>query len=100
MASLAKKLIPIADRVLVKKLVPKTQTAGGIFLPDANLPKMNEAEVIAVGPGATVDGKLVPPEVAVGDKVLLPEYGATLVKLEDDEYHLLRGSDILAKFAS
>jgi len=42
----------------------------------------------------------VPPEVAVGDKVLLPEYGATLVKLEDDEYHLLRGSDILAKFAS
>ncbi|KAJ8613434.1 hypothetical protein CTAYLR_002315 [Chrysophaeum taylorii] len=101
MASIARRLIPIADRVLVKKLVAKTQTAGGVFLPDSNLPKMNEAEVIAVGPGAKdADGKLIPMEVAVNDKVLLPEYGATLVKLDDDEYHLLRASDILAKFAN
>jgi len=71
-----------------------------VFLPDANLPKMNEAEVVAVGPGALdADGKKIPVEVSVGDKVLLPEYGATLVKLEDEEYHLLRGGDILGKFS-
>ncbi|KAH8045038.1 hypothetical protein JL720_16832 [Aureococcus anophagefferens] len=74
-------------------------TAGGIFLPDANARKMNEAEVIAVGPGAKDDaGALIPMDVAVGDVVLLPEYGATPVTIGDDELHLLRGSDILGKF--
>ncbi|KAK7242044.1 hheat shock protein [Aureococcus anophagefferens] len=61
--------------------------------------KMNEAEVIAVGPGAKDDaGALIPMDVAVGDAVLLPEYGATPVTIGDDELHLLRGSDILGKF--
>jgi chaperonin GroES len=61
--------------------------------------KMNEAEVIAVGPGAKDDaGALIPMDVAVGDVVLLPEYGATPVTIGDDELHLLRGSDILGKF--
>lgn len=99
MSSIARKLIPLADRVLCKKLVAKTQTVGGVFLPDSSLPKMNEAEVVAVGPGMYEDGKLLPMDVAVGDKVLLPDYGPTPVKLEDDEYHLVRANDILAKFA-
>mmetsp|Transcript_32140 Transcript_32140/g.106375 ORF Transcript_32140/g.106375 Transcript_32140/m.106375 type:complete len:106 (+) Transcript_32140:59-376(+) len=99
MFSTARRLVPIADRVLVRKVEAKTQTAGGIFLPDANARKMNEAEVIAVGPGAKDDaGALIPMDVAVGDVVLLPEYGATPVTIGDDELHLLRGSDILGKF--
>jgi co-chaperonin GroES (HSP10) len=138
MFSTARRLVPIADRVLVRKVEAKTQapaprrrtppppatraprrskpspletvasrnrrhppaqTAGGIFLPDANMQKMNEAEVIAVGPGAKDDaGALIPMDVAVGDVVLLPEYGATPVTIGDDELHLLRGSDILGKF--
>ena len=64
---------------------------------------MNEAEVIAVGPGAKDDsGKLMPMDVAVGDMVLLPDYGASPVTIgddKDDELHLLRGQDILGKFA-
>ena len=83
-----------------RRRAPTAQTAGGVFLPDANLPKMNEAEVIAVGPGAKDDaGKLIPMDVAVGDTVLLPEYGASPVTIGDDELHLLRGQDILGKFA-
>eukprot|EP00631_Chrysoreinhardia_giraudii_P001979 CAMPEP_0197422036 /NCGR_PEP_ID=MMETSP1170-20131217/13011_1 /TAXON_ID=54406 /ORGANISM="Sarcinochrysis sp, Strain CCMP770" /LENGTH=100 /DNA_ID=CAMNT_0042949341 /DNA_START=41 /DNA_END=343 /DNA_ORIENTATION=+ len=100
MTSLARRLIPLADRVLVKKIVAQTQTAGGVFLPDANLPKMNEAEVLAVGPGARdPDGKMIPVDVAVGDKVLLPDFGPSPIKIDNEEYHLLRATDILAKFA-
>mmetsp|Transcript_4922 Transcript_4922/g.15611 ORF Transcript_4922/g.15611 Transcript_4922/m.15611 type:complete len:106 (+) Transcript_4922:14-331(+) len=97
--STARRLVPLGDRVLVKRIEQKTQTTGGVFLPDAGMAKMNEAEVIACGPGAKDEaGSLIPMEVAVGDMVLLPEYGATTVKLGDDELHLLRGSDILGKF--
>ena len=60
---------------------------------------VNEADVVAVGPGATDEsGKLIPMEVAVGDSVLLPEYGATAVNIGEEEFHLLRASDILGKF--
>ena len=95
--STARRLVPIADRVLVKRVEHKTQTAGGIYLPTEQ--KVNEADVVAVGPGATDDsGKLIPMEVAVGDSVLLPEYGATAVNIGEEEFHLLRASDILGKF--
>ena len=95
--STARRLVPIADRVLVKRVEHKTQTAGGIYLPTEQ--KVNEADVVAVGPGATDDsGKLIPMEVAVGDSVLLPEYGATAVTIGEEEFHLLRASDILGKF--
>ena len=66
--STARRLVPIADRVLVKRVEHKTQTAGGIYLPTEQ--KVNEADVVAVGPGATDEsGKLIPMEVAVGDSV-------------------------------
>jgi len=95
--STARRLVPIADRVLVKRVEHKTQTAGGIYLPTEQ--KVNEADVVAVGPGATDEsGKLIPMEVAVGDSVLLPEYGATAVTIGEEEFHLLRASDILGKF--
>ena len=95
--STARRLVPIADRVLVKRVEHKTQTAGGIYLPTEQ--KVNEADVVAVGPGAMDEsGKLIPMEVAVGDSVLLPEYGATAVNIGEEEFHLLRASDILSKF--
>jgi chaperonin GroES len=79
-------------------LLPLPQTAGGIYLPETGK-KLNEGEVVAVGPGAiTREGKTLPMNVAVGDRVLLPEYGGHTVKLGDDELHLYREEDILGKF--
>merc|ERR1719198_755872 len=97
--SALKALIPLADRVLVRRAVAQAQTAGGIFLPDAATSKQNEGEVIAVGPGArTPEGSLLPMSVTVGDKVLLPEYGGSTVKIGEDELGLFREHEILGKF--
>ena len=74
------------------------QTAGGILLPE-NGKKLNEGEVVAVGPGATTrDGTRIPINVKAGDRVLLPEYGGHVVKLGDQEFTLYRDEDILGKF--
>jgi len=83
---MAKRLIPLLDRVLVEKIVPATKTVGGIYLPESATAKINEAVVVAVGPGRrNVNGDLVPMGVKAGDKVLLPEYGGAAVKLEEKE---------------
>lgn len=93
-----RKLIPFGNRVLVKRIEVAAQTASGIYLPGADQQKQNEGEVVAVGPGArTIEGTLIPVLSAVGDKVLLPEYGGSLVKLGEQEYHLFRDDDILGK---
>lgn len=85
--------------MLVKRIQPITQTAGGIYLPDSAQKKEVEAEVIAVGPGGRDrDGQTIPMSVNVGDKVLLPEYGGHTVAMGDDEYQLFRNDDILGKF--
>ncbi|XP_063623265.1 10 kDa heat shock protein, mitochondrial [Cydia splendana] len=100
MASAARKLIPLLDRVLIKRAEAVTKTAGGIVLPEKAQSKVLHGEVVAVGPGARKDnGDFIPLLVKVGDKVLLPEYGGTKVSLdsEEKEYHLFRESDILAK---
>ncbi|XP_063382609.1 10 kDa heat shock protein, mitochondrial [Cydia fagiglandana] len=100
MASAARKLIPLLDRVLIKRAEAVTKTAGGIVLPEKAQTKVLHGEVVAVGPGARKDnGDFIPLMVKVGDKVLLPEYGGTKVSLdsEEKEYHLFRESDILAK---
>jgi chaperonin GroES len=74
------------------------QSAGGILLPDTGK-KLNEGEVVSVGPGAlSKDGKLMPMNCAVGDRVLLPEYGGHAVKVGEDELQLFRDEDILGKF--
>jgi len=93
-------LIPLADRVLIKRVVAQTKTPGGILLPESNITKSNEGKVLAVGPGGkTRDGDLIPVSVAVGDKVLLPEYGGLQVKIEGEEdVFLFRNDEILAKF--
>lgn len=97
--SLIRKLVPLADRVLVQRVLPQAKTAGGIYLPDSAQKKEMEGVVIAVGPGGRdKDGDLIPMSVNVGDKVLLPEYGGHNLKLGEEEYQLFRNDDILGKF--
>jgi chaperonin GroES len=84
---------------LVQRAVKETATASGIILPTDSAKDTNEGKVVAVGPGQVdVTGSLHKTTLEVGDKVLLPEYGGTKVKLGDDEVFLFRESDILGKF--
>ncbi|MCR5281735.1 MAG: co-chaperone GroES [Lachnospiraceae bacterium] len=90
------KLVPLGDRVVLKQLVAEETTKSGIVLPGQNKEKPQQAEVIAVGPGGTVDGKEVKMEVKKGDHVIFSKYSGTEVKLEDEEYIVVRQSDIVA----
>ncbi len=90
-------LKPLGDRVVVKPLEEEERTKGGIVLPDVAKEKPQHGEVLAVGPGAlTEDGKRLPMDVKVGDRVLFAKYAGTEVKIGDQEYLILRQSDILA----
>jgi len=94
------KLKPVADRVLVKPIERDETTRSGIVLPDTAKEKPQEGKVVAVGPGRTTDeGKKVPMDVKVGDKVIYSKFGGTEYKEEDEEYLILRESDILAKIS-
>lgn len=97
--ALLRTLQPLGDRVLVRRAAKEVQTASGIYLPSSNTKDPNEGEVIAVGPGERdVSGSLHQVNLAIGDKVLLPEYGGMKVKIDDDELFLFRETDILGKF--
>ena len=94
------KLKPVADRVVVKPIEREETTRSGIVLPDTAKEKPQEGEVVAVGPGRTTDdGNKVAMEIRVGDKVIYSKYGGTEYKEEDEEYLILRESDILAKIS-
>lgn len=89
-------MIPLLDRVLVKRLEAPTKSIGGILLPESSQSKLNEGVVLAVGPGRRdKDGALLPMGVAVDDKVLLPQYGGNEVTIEDEELVLFRDDDIM-----
>ena len=88
---------PLGDRVVIKMLESEETTKGGIILAGTAKEKPQMAEVVAVGPGAVEDGKLIPMEVAIGDKVLMSKYAGTEVKLDGVEYIILSQKDILAK---
>ena len=90
------KLTPLGDRVVLKQLVAEETTKSGIVIPGQAKEKPQQAEVIAVGPGGVVDGKEVKMEVAVGQTVIYSKYAGTEVKLEGEEYMIVRQSDILA----
>ncbi|NMB46332.1 MAG: co-chaperone GroES [Firmicutes bacterium] len=91
-------LKPLADRVVVKAIQQEEKTKGGIVLPDTAKEKPHTGEVIAIGPGKLLDnGKRAPMEVKVGDRVVYAKYGGTEFKVEDEEYLILRESDILAR---
>ncbi len=90
-------LRPLADRVVVKPIQAEEKTKGGIVLPDTAKDKPQEGEVIAVGPGRVMDnGTKLAPEVKVGDRVIYSKYSGSEVKIEGDEYLIVRESDILA----
>ena len=90
-------LSPLGDRVLLKQLEAEETTKSGIVLPGNAQEKPQQAEVIAVGPGGVVDGKEVEMQVEVGDKVIYSKYAGTEVKLDDEEFIVVRQNDIVAK---
>ncbi len=90
------KLKPLGDRVVLKTVEVEETTASGIVLPGNAKEKPSMAEVIAVGPGGVVDGKEVKMYVKVGDKVITSKYSGTEVKLDKEEYIVVRQNDILA----
>ena len=87
---------PLHDRVLVKRVASDEKTAGGIIIPDTAQEKPQEGKVIAVGKGAkTEDGKIIPMDVKVGDKVLFGKWSGTEVKIDGKEYSIMKESDIM-----
>ena len=91
------KLMPLNDRVLVKRLESEEKTAGGLYIPDTAKEKPSKGEVVAAGPGKTDDsGKRVAMAVKAGDIVLFNKYAGTEVKLDGVEHLVMREDDILA----
>ena len=87
---------PLHDRILAKRIEESEQIRGGIIIPDTAKEKPLEAEVIAIGDGKiTDDGKRIPLDVKVGDRVLIGKYSGTEVKLQDVEYIILREEEVL-----
>lgn len=89
-------LRPLNDRVILKQLEAEETTKGGIILTTQSKEKPQEAEVVAVGPGAVVEGKVVPMTVKVGEKVVYSKYAGMEVKYNGEEYIVVKESDILA----
>jgi chaperonin GroES len=97
----ATQIQPLADRIVIKALEETEQMRGGLYIPDTAKEKPQQGEVVAVGPGRmTDDGKRIAPEVKVGDKVLYGKYSGTEVTVSDEQYLILRESDVLAVIKS
>jgi len=90
------KLVPLADRVVLKQLEAEETTKSGIVLASKSQEKPQEAVIVAVGPGGMVEGKEIKMEVQVGQKVIYSKYSGTEVKLENEEYIIVKQNDILA----
>ena len=92
---------PLHDRVVVKRIEQEEQVRGGIIIPDTAKEKPQEAEVIAVGPGKLQeDGKRQPMDVNAGDRILIGKYSGSEIKIDDDEFVILREDEILAVVAA
>jgi chaperonin GroES len=90
------KFRPLHDRVVVKRIDAEEKTAGGIIIPDTAKEKPQQGEVIAVGPGGRDEaGKLIPIDVATGDRVLFGKWSGTEVKIDGDEYLIMKESDVM-----
>ena len=95
------KIRPLHDRVLIKRIEAEEQVRGGIIIPDTAKEKPQEAEVVAVGPGKlSDDGKRQPMDVNEGDRILIGKYSGSEIKIEDDEFVILREDEILAVVAA
>jgi chaperonin GroES len=97
---MAVNITPLHDRVLVRRLEEKEQVKGGIIIPDSAKEKPQEGEVIAVGAGkVTDDGKRIPLDVKAGDRILFGKYSGNDIKIDDEEYMILKEDEILAKIS-
>ena len=96
MSTVSPKIQPLGDRVVVKALARETVTKSGLVLPDTAKEKPQEGEVLAVGPGKVLDnGKRTTPEVKVGERVVFARYAGTGIKIDGEEYLILRESDVM-----
>lgn len=94
--AVATKIAPLADRVVVKALEDSETMRGGLYIPDTAKEKPQQGEIMAAGPGRYEDGKRIPLDVKVGDKVLYGKYSGTEVSVDNEQYLILRESDVLA----
>src|SRR5258708_28275583 len=94
---MAVNITPLHDRVLVRRLEEKETAKGGIIIPDTAKEKPHEGEVIAVGAGKMEKSHRIPPDVKVGDRILFGKYTGNDIKIDDQEYLILRDEEILAK---
>ena len=90
---------PLHDRVLIKRIEEKESIKGGIIIPDTAKEKPQEGEVIAVGAGKIEKGARIPLDVKAGDRVLFGKYSGTEIKVEEEDYLILREDEILAKLS-
>jgi chaperonin GroES len=97
---MAVNVTPLHDRVLVKRIEEKETVKGGIIIPDSAKEKPQEGEVIAVGAGKIEKGERIPLDVKAGDRILFGKYSGTEIKLDDEEYLILREEEILAKLGA
>jgi chaperonin GroES len=96
---MALNVTPLHDRVLIKRIEEKESIKGGIIIPDTAKEKPQEGEIIAVGAGRIEKGERIPLDVKAGDRVLFGKYSGTEIKIEDEEYLILREDEILAKLS-
>jgi chaperonin GroES len=90
------KIRPLYDRIVVKRIEEQEQKVGGLFIPDSAKEKPQEGEVVAVGKGKRLeDGKIIPLDVKVGDRILFGKYSGSDIKLEQDEYMIMREDEVL-----
>lgn len=90
------KITPLGDKILIRQLEAEQKTKAGIIVPDSAKEKPQEGEVIAVGSGKIVDGKIIPLEVKQGDKVIFSKYGGDEIKVDGEELKIISESDVLA----
>ena len=86
---------PLHDRVIVQRIEEEEKSKGGIIIPDTAKEKPQEGRVVSVGPGKHEDGKLIPPDVKAGDRILFSKYAGTEIKLDGEEHLIMREEDIL-----
>ena len=96
---MAVNITPLHDRVLVRRLEEKETVKGGIIIPDSAKEKPQEGEVVAVGSGRREKGELIPLDVKPGDRILFGKYSGNDIKIDDEEYMILKEDEILAKLA-
>ena len=91
------KVTPLHDRILIKRIEEKETAKGGIIVPDTAKEKPQEGEVIAVGSGKRHEGKRISLDIEIGDRVLFGKYSGTEIKIEEEEYLILREDEVFAK---